>query len=484
MIHLCFMLLLAQTASREKAIVEGSIVNAVTNEPLKKARVTLSDGNIGLEVVSGDRGKFRFEGIEPEVYQIMAERPGFLAAVNEGWMEITAGEHVEDVIIKMTPQSAIAGHVVDEDGDPVPGARVLVEHKIHANSRTIVLYREEKVADEEGYFFAGALPAGRYSLTLTPPERDPSKPGRPGPEEYFVRTEDPIPVEVATGATTRNVEARIRRGRVFRIRGRVSNWPHPGIPVQLMPTGSWARIDKDNAFAFQDVAPGSYLINASSRLGCPVPVTVSDHDVDGLAVEFTPGPTVAGRIKMEGEGHLQTEPVIELQIGAGGPISTIGAKADGTFEATNLKPDKYTVDYTAPDGFYVKSIQFNHQPSRDHVIDLASCTGGTLDIAVAPNAATVSAKVRDAKNVKVTLWSDSVSKSREAEDGTVTFKNLAPGEYRILAWEQVDDKYVEIPEFRSSFDAQNISVSEGSHETIELRIISKSTSDAEVAKLQ
>jgi hypothetical protein len=470
MIPLFFALLLAQ----DKTIVEGTVINGLTNEPLRKAHVTLNlDEKTSYEVLTSDQGKFRFEGMEPELYQLFAERQGFLDA-DGGWMEIAAGEQVKDVIVKMTPQSAISGHVIDEDGDPIPGAHVLVERKISM----VVLDRKEKVADEEGYFFAGALRGGRYHITVTPPERESSN----GPAEDLVRTEDPIPVDIATGAVARNVEVRMRRGRVFHIHGRVSNWPHPGIPVELMPTGSHARLE-DGKFAFEGVAPGNYFLNASSLRGCPVPVTVSDHDIDALLVEVAPSPSIVGKIKIEGAGHFATPTTIALKTGQRGPEFSLAAKEDGTFGGS-LSPEKYTLDYTPPDGFYVKSVEFNRQPSPDHTIDLTSCIGGTLDISVAPNAATISATVRNAKPVKVTLWSDSTLKTEETEDGNVTFSNLAPGEYRILAWENVKDEYLAIPEFRACFEAQKVTLAEGSNENVELKLVPKSASDAEIAKLQ
>jgi hypothetical protein len=478
MIPLFFALLVAQ----EKAIVEGTVVNAVTNEPLKKAHVILNlDGKTSYEVLSGEQGKFRFEGIAPEVYQLLADRQGFLYA-DEGWMEIAAGEHVEHVIVKMTPQSAIAGHVLDDDGDPVPEARIEVERRIHVNGRAIVFDRKEKVADEEGYFFAGVLPAGRYYVTVTPPDRDPSKPGKPGPEEDLVRTEEPVPIDVALGAVVRNAEVRVQKGRVFRIRGRAPNWRH-GIPIKLAPTGTLKQLDENDAFEFAGVAPGNYLLNAFSDQGCPMHVAVTDHDIDDLVLEPTPGPTITGTIKIEGDGHFEKPPEVEFRMESQRGGSTFAAKQDGTFEGI-FKPVKYLLDYTPPEGLYVKSVQFNHQPVTDRRIDLSSCASGTVEILVAPNAATISATVRDLKNIKVTLWNESTLKTRQTDDGAVAFSNLAPGEYRILAWEKVNDEYLEIPEFLARFNPQKTTLTEGSHESIELKLISKSASDTEVAKLQ
>jgi len=131
MIPLVFALMLAQDGSGSKPIIEGVVVNALTNEPLRKVHVSLNDKK-SFEVLTGDDGKFRFEGIDPELYQVVAERQGFLT-VNEEWLEVAAGEHIDDLVIRMTPQGAIAGHVVDDDGDPVPRARISLEHRVHVN---------------------------------------------------------------------------------------------------------------------------------------------------------------------------------------------------------------------------------------------------------------------------------------------------------------------------------------------------------------
>ena len=48
----------------------------------------------------------------------------------------------------------------------------------------------------------------------------------------------------------------------------------------------------------------------------------------------------------------------------------------------------------------------------------------------------------------------------------------------------MDEKFVEILEFRARFDAQKITLAEGAHENIEVKLIPKSASDAEIGKLQ
>ena len=135
MIPLVLALLLAQ----ERAIVEGTVVNALTNEPLRKAHVLLEGEKTRYAVTSGNEGRFRFEGLEPGDYNPEAQRTGFLDSNDEPEIGLAAGEHLKDVVIKMTPQGLIAGHVMDEDGDPVPGLIVKAARTIHVNGQPIVL---------------------------------------------------------------------------------------------------------------------------------------------------------------------------------------------------------------------------------------------------------------------------------------------------------------------------------------------------------
>ena len=75
MTSLIFALLLLQ----EKATIEGKVVNALTNEPLGKVRVTM-DSVHRYTTSTGVDGKFRFEAVEPDDYEPIAGRTGFLEA--------------------------------------------------------------------------------------------------------------------------------------------------------------------------------------------------------------------------------------------------------------------------------------------------------------------------------------------------------------------------------------------------------------------
>jgi len=497
MILLLFAALLAQ----EKTIVEGTVVNALTGEPVRRAHVAFEGGKNRYGAESADDGKFRVEGLDPDDYQPQASRQGFLRADDEPWFALAPGEHIKDLVIQLTPQGVIAGYVVDEDGDPIPEAMVTAERSIVIDGRKVVLDSDSETTNKEGYFLIADLKAGRYRMFATPPARQPhaAEVNKSGTEKSFVRTEIPLQVSLPAGGARRDLEIRMKTSPVFRVRGRVVNPPASRLSVLLTSEaerGGQTSVNDGN-FEFGGVAPGNYTLKVApflmdfangvigkATLFCNLPVTVSDRDVDGVTAELVPGATVEGKIRIEGEGHYDKPPTIRIETAMGSLQAEV--KEDGTFSWANLSPEKHILDYGVPAGFYVKSVQYEHKPLSGQVVDLASSAGGLLEIILAPNGATVSAKVSDLKNVQVALWNETTIRMEDANaNGVSNFEGLAPGEYRIAAWQKGQaDEYLRLAEFRARFDSQKVTLTEGSHETVDVKPISKAASDAEIAKLQ
>jgi hypothetical protein len=401
---------------------------------------------------------------------------------------------VKGLVIKLTPAGLIAGHVVDDDGEPVAGLTVKAAHTIHINGKPIVLGNEGGFTDNEGYFLVSELPAGRYYLSAEPsrhnPQNSTSRPGGPGVEEEFVHTDDLVPRDITPGIALRDVVIRIHKSATYRIRGRIANAPkdNPGIVLTFLdgvPRANDPRATgHDGEFEFAGIAPGSYfLLIDSAGEYCRMPITVVDHNIDGLAVELAPGPNIDGTIKMEGEGHFEKPPALQL---IGNFRDTpVEAKEGGRFGWVNLAPKEYALIYRAPNDYYVKSILFNQQPVGRFTIDLTSGAGGKLDIVVAPNAPSLAITVEGGKPAQITLSSDSRFDIWNIDlNATATLNYLPPGEYQIQGWEKADTQILNIPEFRARFDARKITLTEGQHENVEVKLIPKSTSDSEIAKLR
>lgn len=553
----------------DKCKLEGRVVSLSTGEPLKKATLRLRStggANVGpinpgaissYSTTSDAEGKFLFEDLDPGSYFLSAERTGYVrqsyGARTSGpasTIKLDAGQHVQDIVLKLTPQGMLFGKVTDEDGDPLPNAQVMVLRSTYVRGKKQLQQFNANGTRDDGSFVIGNLGPGRYYLSATDNRMmnfgDVERPGRKGPQDgyvttYFPNTTDPAaaaPIEIAAGNEIRGIEIRLRKARVFRIRGRVAN-SATGVPPQNL---ALALIPKDNSnggtlfgrnmagvrgkdgyFEFNGVLPGLYVIQPNSRVvmntnpatgettqSAPLVgrtiVNVGDDNVENVVVQLGAGAEITGTIKTEGvdpqpaqqqPGNPPARPSIILTAAEGTNLNSSRAqsKDDGSFQLRGVAPDVYRVNITGlPAGTYVKSIRFGGQDVTHANLDLTSGTGGELAILLSPTAAVVTGVVRNSKgdaarDVMVQLWGpgDDIGKFANTDkNGGFRLAGLAPGEYRIVAWEDVEFGLAQDPNFRNRFEGQATSVTlrDNSHETVEVKLVAKDVIEAEAAKIR
>ena len=164
-----------------------------------------------------------------------------------------------------------------------------------------------------------------------------------------------------------------------------------------------------------------------------------------------------------------------------------------------LGPEKYRVSVNGlPQGIYVKAIRFENVDITHDYLDLSN-SGGALDVVLSPRAADVSGVVRNEKgepvpNVPVTLWTPGRPVSGVYDvprtgntDGSGAFQifNLAPGEYRVAAWEDLEPGLAQNPDFRARFEstAAKVEVQESSHATADTKLVGRDAIQTEMDKL-
>jgi hypothetical protein len=74
----------------------------------------------------------------------------------------------------------------------------------------------------------------------------------------------------------------------------------------------------------------------------------------------------------------------------------------------------------------------------------------------------------------------------EVSAGAYRLTSLAPGDYRIYAWEEIESGLAQEPTFRKNFESRAAvaKLQEKSHESIELKLISKDAIEVEAAKIR
>lgn len=145
---------------RAPASLSGTVTSG--GEPVAGVVVTLEgpDGTVGT-TTSAD-GTYRFDEVLPGDRTVRVEAPEGYRVDGPAAREVTVGgEDVTGVDFALTTPGTIGGTVTDDAGDPVPGATVTVTGPDGAVGLT---------TDAEGGYFAGDLPPGEYTVTLTVPD--------------------------------------------------------------------------------------------------------------------------------------------------------------------------------------------------------------------------------------------------------------------------------------------------------------------------
>jgi hypothetical protein len=160
------------------AVISGRVLESGTNQPVRRAIVTLTGGTltIGRSSVTDDEGRFAIARLPDGDFTLSATRPGFLKATfgasRQGRpgtpISIRGGASRTDISLSMTHGSALAGVIRDPSGDPAPFMRVEAIRIQHFSAGDRAEKLGDARADDRGEFRIFGLPAGDYVLAATP----------------------------------------------------------------------------------------------------------------------------------------------------------------------------------------------------------------------------------------------------------------------------------------------------------------------------
>jgi hypothetical protein len=158
--------------------IAGTVVNAVTGEPVPRANVAvLSESNREMieSVVTDNEGRFSLEGLAAGKYPLTASKRGFLTGFFEehdgGYSSaIVTGEGQEtgDLVFRLSPGARLHGVVLGDGGDPVEGAQVMlfVKPRNH-NPGARIMQASNATTDDEGSYEFNDLASGEYLLAVS-----------------------------------------------------------------------------------------------------------------------------------------------------------------------------------------------------------------------------------------------------------------------------------------------------------------------------
>jgi hypothetical protein len=156
--------------------IAGTIVNAVTGEPVRHATVAAlseEDSHTVAAVESDGEGHFSLERLPAAKYQLTASRRGFRTAFydeHDGYNTAIVtgrGQETGSLTFRLVPGGTLRGTVISDGGDPVEDARVMLFLKSHGDKPGVRIGQSDSTAtDDTGAYEFDNLAAGKYLLAV------------------------------------------------------------------------------------------------------------------------------------------------------------------------------------------------------------------------------------------------------------------------------------------------------------------------------
>jgi hypothetical protein len=480
--------------------VEGIVTNSVTGAPVRKALVTLREVNhyAGHQALSDGAGRFRIDNVAPAAYVIWAEAQGFVRDAPDydrvaprSRALTVADKTVKDVAVSVVPASVLTGRVLNQNGDPVPGATIQLFRYRYGPAAARMERTLSTTADDRGHYRLPDVAPGRWYLGFYRYVVPPHAEGRvhssvadrgygyrfhPGVE----RASEAAPVDVGPGAEL-TLDLHLNRVPVFHIRGRVVGAYPANAYVQAdmcaggNPPFHSASLRLNGVFDLWGLTPGPYCVwgefktdDKMSRAN--LQVTLIDRDINDAVLTLEPANTLAGIASMENGKPIADRVRITAQrLDAAGDPSSALIQPGGKFAIANLVAAPYRLGLDrAPNGLYFKSIrQGSEDVTRDARLDLkagAPPVEIVLDLGTGRVNGTISGTGSGLAATAVTLAPadsarpDLVRTVDPQPTGAFQIDAVPPGRYLLFAWELADTALAESPEFRAQLASRATTV--------------------------
>lgn len=258
---------------------------------------------------------------------------------------------------------------------------------------------------------------------------------------------------------------------------------------------------QDGAFEIPEVMPGSYALTAfwfdeGKVYSTTTSIDVGNADVGGIAVTIAPGVNINGQIIWEGKPSLEKDELtvmprpVDLEIMFRGRVRvnqgnsfTLKDVGDGTYHAL--------VEGQSKD-CYIKDVRYAGSSALDDGFTVVRGTVGSLQIIISSQGATVQGSVSDTDGLPVAgVWAVLVpSAPRRAQNrlykmqttdqyGHFILRGIAPGDYQLFSWDEVEDGAWEDSDFLKPFEekGEKVTVQEGDSKSVNLTEIKTASTE-------
>ncbi len=490
--------------------LSGTVVNSISGEPVRRALVQAgsSAGGNPISVFSDAEGRFEFASLPESEIILSVRKPGFFNELElhpeaSPYELVHLGADTSSVVLKLLPESTIVGHVVNTKGEAIEDSliRIFQEHIVEGRKRWDL--RSQINTDEDGQFRLGNLVPGQYLLvagpdlpgSFTPFARRSSRLQGFGTTFYpgVSNLQAAIPLAIAGGQQLQ-ADFSLKAEPLFKVSGTVLGVP-VGTPISVQfetPTGEiLPATDVDENEKFQARVPaGAYVVQlrgppqAGQAQASDLPLVVN-ADVENLTFALAPEIALPVRVELRPTGAPDVQPYTRSnrQLSSYGlsMVRLVSTEkrmqvkefmADrnekgGALAFHSLAPGRYAVEIAPVPPWYVRSaISGTTDLLREELLISPGRRPEPMEIILRDDGAGLRGTINtDGKpsGGTVLLFSEHMSlehaQTASAQNGSeFLFSGLAPGDYKVIAFDSVEGLEFRNPEALGSYLSKAVSV--------------------------
>ena len=544
----------AQTAKPSDAVVSGLVQKLADSLPIKGARVqllSLEDHTRSVTINTDIAGHFELRGVSAGRYRLRVSHDGFLmqeygarkAGEAGATLTVRSAQTISDLVFRMTPSAVIAGRVINEDGEPLPWARVTALREVYSDGKRRLAAETTSPTNDLGEYRLFGLKPGRYfvsadyhpgvhSCTDLDAATDHSAPNGytlangvlvpdPVPANSTVPAYVPTfypnsvdaakaaPVVVKAGEEISSIEISLALTSAYTVRGRVLNQVgshlSAGVTLTLAPRNTTQSFGlpgrnftldgPEGPFAITNVLPGAYVLLAqwfdgATQYQAVQNIDVGNADLNGVNPIIASGIPLRGHLTWDGPPSTVRGSLLiflrEMDIdGAGGTATR--TQADGSFVAPNVYEGTYHVFVAGQSqDAYLEAVRYGAVDGLTDGFTVRRGADASLEITLSSKGARVQGAVLDADNlpavgVSVVLVPNDPHRGdlqrykvvTTDQNGRYVLRGVAPGDYKLFSWEDMDQNAWQDPEFLRPFEdrGEKVTVDANDQKTIDLAAI-------------
>jgi hypothetical protein len=490
----------SSTTAVAPSTVVGKVINAKTGAPVPRALVRINS----RAMLTDHDGNFRFEQNTDTTANVLVTKPGYSTSVDiqdSPNMFLQAAQLGAPIELRLYPEAVLTGTVLAPDGTPLPHIAVNAMRSIFDETSHRWMNVGQDQTDSHGNFRV-PVPAGEYRLETrySPADRTTGEAVLPVtvPNEASTNTAHNIlihsgeelhfelrPAVSPTHTVTFNTQ--LPAGRDFtRIIARSSNGSTLQVNPQPNGGGGETKIQ---------LPQGTFTLTATrnnpdSPEEAETTVTVGDHDISGVPLQFSSIPSIPVELVLDSSSSSDGAQAPNVQqFGLtlqsnqpdperGDSMVRVVAKRDQTFAFT-APPGTYRLQGRDTGLWYIKAATYGASDLLQQELVVVPGSGGTpIRITVSNQTAALQGVVNLNGN-PASCWvylipggsnAQSVITLHSGTTGSYTAAHLPPGNYQAIAFERRHSANYRDPESLAAYRTfvHSVSVQAGDKPTLNL----------------